>query len=619
MRLTTFSLIFLVLITACSPEPANNNEVSSQPQQSADAQVTESQRLNLWLDQQYQQQLQFSPMTLTQLGRKELYDQIDDFSEQAEDEQLAWREKSVAELHSSFDYAALTDDAKISYDLWGYQYEQAKAMLPFRRHEYVFTQMQGVHTYLPNFLINIHKVEEEADLRAYIARIDGVSRAIVQLLERAKLGAQEDVRPPRFAYEAVIAESRKLITGAPFMPQSDQDAPLWADVKTKVDSLQSADKVDHVKAETLKAQAKLALLDKFKPAYQQLVDWLESDLGNTDAVAQGVGSLHDGEAFYTAALKRVTTTALSADEIHRIGLQEVARIREQMEEIKHHVEFSGSLADFFHFIRTDRQFFYDNNDAGRQAYIDDSTAYIDYINTKLPEYFGLLPKADLVVKRVESFREQDGAPQHYYPSSPDGARPGTYYAHLSDMTSMPKSEMEAVAYHEAIPGHHMQIAIAQELTGIPEFRTQVGFTSYVEGWGLYAETLAKEMGAYQDPYTDFGRLTTEIWRAIRLVVDTGIHSKGWTEEQALEYFRQNSPIAEGQIRAEVRRYIVWPGQATAYKIGMLKILELRQRAQVELGERFDIREFHDVVLGGGAVPLSVLETRVDRWIARKKV
>ena len=234
----------------------------------------------------------------------------------------------------------------------------------------------------------------------------------------------------------------------------------------------------------------------------------------------------------------------------------------------------------------------------------------------LPKYFGILPKADLVVRRVEAFREQPGAAQHYFPSTPDGSRPGIYYAHLSDMKAMPKSELEVIAYHEGLPGHHMQIAIAQELTSVPTFRRQAGFTAYSEGWGLYAEWLAREMpGTYQDPYSRFGRLGSEIWRAIRLVVDTGLHSKGWSQEQAVQYFLANSATTEAQARSEIRRYMVLPGQATSYKIGMLKIQELRRKAESALGPRFDIRAFHDTVLGGGALPLTILEKRVDRWIA----
>jgi len=223
-----------------------------------------------------------------------------------------------------------------------------------------------------------------------------------------------------------------------------------------------------------------------------------------------------------------------------------------------------------------------------------------------------------VVKRVEAYREQDGAAQHYRPGTPDGSRPGTYYAHLSDMKAMPKNQLEVIAYHEGNPGHHMQVSIAQELEGIPTFRTQFWLSAYGEGWALYSELLAKEMGAYEDPYSDFGRLTTEMWRAIRLVVDTGLHSKGWTEEEAIQYFADNSPEPIASITAEVRRYIVWPGQATSYKVGMIKILELRAAAKEALGEKFDIRGFHDVVLGGGAMPLSLLERRVETWVEQQK-
>ena len=336
---------------------------------------------------------------------------------------------------------------------------------------------------------------------------------------------------------------------------------------------------------------------------------------NADEIATGVWKLPDGRDYYAVQLATSTTTDLSADEVHQLGLDEVARIRAEMETIKAQVGFDGTLEEFFLFMRNDPQFYFPNTDEGREAYIEAASEHLGFINEQLPSFFGLLPKADLVVKRVEAFREQDGAAQHYYPGTPDGSRPGVYYAHLSDMGSMPIPQLEVIAYHEGNPGHHMQISIAQELESVPEFRTQSFFGAYIEGWALYSEILSKEMGAYEDPYSDFGRLTTEIWRAIRLVLDTGLHHKEWNEEEAVAYFMANSPAAEGQIRSEVKRYIVWPGQATSYKIGMLKIQELRARAEEALGDDFDIRGFHDTVLGGGALPLSVLERRVDDWIA----
>jgi uncharacterized protein (DUF885 family) len=601
------SLLFIpFILIACSQE--NTDQQQAQ---------TESERLNAWFDARYEEELQMSPMTLTSLGRKEQYDQIDDMTEAAEEKHMAWMQSTVDELKTQFDYDKLDADAKVSYDIWMYQYELEKAAKPFNHHGYVFTQMQGAHAFLPNFLINFHRVDSVEDMQAYITRIGGISNALSQLLARAQVAAEEGIRPPRFAYEGVIDQAKKLLAGAPF-EAGNVDAPLWSDAKAKIDALLEKGDITTEQAGELQSAAEAALLDSFQPAYASLITWMEGDLPNTDADARGASALPNGDAFYAYRLRRNTTVDISAEEVHSIGLSEVARIRGEMETIKESVGFEGDLQAFFEFIRTDEQFFYPNNDEGRQGYIDDSTKFFDFMKRELPKYFGILPKADLVVKRVEAFREQDGAAQHYYPGTPDGSRPGVYYAHLSDMNSMPKNEMEAIAYHEGLPGHHMQISIAQELESVPQFRTQTGFTAYVEGWALYSELLSKEMGAYGNPYTDFGRLITEMWRAIRLVVDTGLHSKGWTEMEARQFFYDNSPIAEGQVISEVRRYLVWPGQATAYKMGMLKIMELRTKAKDALGEKFDIRGFHDAVLGGGAVPLPVLERIVNDWIDSQK-
>jgi uncharacterized protein (DUF885 family) len=379
-----------------------------------------------------------------------------------------------------------------------------------------------------------------------------------------------------------------------------------------------AGKIDAARADELRAAAAAALTERVKPAYDELIAWASADRANSDEIATGVWKLPDGPAYYLDRLAASTTTAMTAEEIHELGLAEVDRIHAEMNAVKQQVGFDGTLQEFFASLRNNPRFLFPNTDEGRDGYLQASRDYYDAIEARLPQYFGLLPKAGLVVKRVEAFREQPGAAQHYQPGTPDGSRPGTYYVHLIDMSSMPKVELESVAYHEGIPGHHMQISIAQELTGVPMFRTQAGYTAYTEGWGLYAERLAKEMGAYEDPYSDFGRLGAEIWRAIRLVVDTGLHSKGWTEQQAVDYFLANGPTSEGQVRAEIRRYIVTPGQATAYKVGMLKILELRERARTALGRSFDIRAFHDTVLGGGALPLAILERRVYDWIAAER-
>ncbi len=593
----------MVFTLGCSEPEKSSEEISSE--------------INAWFDAKYEEMLQESPITLTVQGRKDLYDKIDDMSEAAEEKQLKWAAASVDELKSTFDYEKLSADDKLSYDLWVYQYEQMKEGAKFRNMNYVYDQMTAIHTQLPNMLINLHRVDSLSDMQNYISRIEELGRAINQLNERAKKQAEQGILPPKFSFEITISQTEALLDGYPFN-DSEKNSPLWNDVSNKIEALQKANEIDAEGADMLQTNAELALTRYFKPAYENLLTWLKTEMANAEEAPTGVSRHDNGQEYYNHRLKLSTTTDLTADEIHEIGLKEVARIQEEMKAIKDKVGFEGNLQEFFQFVNSDPQFFYPNTDEGRQAYLDDSKMFLDSITARLPDYFGILPKADLVVKRVESFREQDGAPQHYWPGTPDGSRSGTYYAHLSDMTSMPKSTMEGVAYHEGNPGHHMQISIAQELESVPKFRTQGGFNAYVEGWALYSEILAKEMGGYQNPYYDFGRLVNEIWRAIRLVVDTGLHSKGWTEEDGVKYFRENSSISDGAIRAEVRRYMVIPGQATGYKIGMLKIQELRAKAEAQLGENFDIKDFHDTILGGGAMPLSILEKHVDRWIDGQK-
>ncbi|GMQ29261.1 DUF885 domain-containing protein [Algoriphagus confluentis] len=574
--------------------------------------------INAWFDAQYEELLLMSPLQLTTQGRKDKYDQIDDMSEAGEDQRLAWMEASVKEMKEKFPFESLSPEARVSYQLWEYQYEMEKSDVAFRRMNYVFNQMSGPHTLLPNMLINYHRVDESSDMEALINRYQETGRAISQLLERAQLQTAGGIRPPKFAYDYVIQQSKALLQGQPFTPEGPE-APLWKDALLKIEKLEKEDKITSEQAQSLQNKAKAALVEKLKPAYEELIAFLESELPSLEEKPTGVSRHELGNAYYAQKLKSSTTTELTADQIHQIGLDEVKRIQGEMLAIKDQVGFQGDLKEFFQFINSDPQFFYPDTDEGRQAYLDESTSFLDEIKTKLPQYFGILPKADLVVRRVEAFREQPGAPQHYSQGTPDGSRPGTYYVHLSDMKAMPKSTMEGVAYHEGNPGHHMQVAIAQELESVPKFRTQMNFNAYAEGWALYSEALAKEMGQYQNPYYDFGRLVNEIWRAIRLVVDTGIHSKGWTEADAIQYFTENSSIAPGAIQAEVRRYMVIPGQATGYKIGMLKIQELRKEAETELGDQFDIRRFHDRILGGGALPLDILEKEVKRWIEEEKV
>ena len=619
--------ITLVVLAACqkedtmaeqaakpNAEPAASKSVASMtPDAESD---TETEALNAWLNERYEEALKFSPMQLTILGRKDLYDQIDEFSEQVTRDQAAWRVKTVEQMKEQFDYKALSNIGKESFDLWVFQTEEAVANLEFMRQGYLFGELGGLEDWFPTFLINFHEVNSEEDMRAYINRITGISRAMNQVLGLAKLKAADGMRPPQFAFETAIDRATKVITGLPF--NGETDSSILKDAKGKIEALVTAGTVDDDTANEFLAQVDQKLTEQFQPAYSAFIDWLKADIVNADARARGVSALPNGEAYYNRQLSTYTTLPMTADDVHQLGLSEVARIKTEMAAIMDEVNFDGDLVTFFEFIRTDPQFYYSNTDEGREAYLEDTREFLAEIDQKLPDFFGTLPKAELVVKRVEEFREVDGGAQHYMSATPDGSRPGVYYVHMSDMSAYSKTDMETTAYHEGSPGHHMQVSIAQELTGVPTFRTQADFSVYSEGWALYSEKLAKEMGQFKDPYRDFGRLTAEIWRAIRLVVDTGLHAKGWTQEQAEQFFFDNSAIPESAVRSEVRRYLTTPGQATSYKIGMLKIQELRSRAEETLGDQFDIRDFHDVLLGGGALPLPLLETRVDNWISEQQ-
>ena len=605
LQLSTLTLIFSLGLAGCSSEQPAEQDVPLS--------------LTEWLDAEYEEQLIRSPMGLTYLGRSERKDELDEFTLESYQADLAWQAASVDEMESRFDRAELSESEQLSYDLWKYSYDQSASGEAYFYSRLVFDQMNGLHSFLPTFLINFHTVTSVSDFEALVARLNLIKPRMMGALDIARESSKRGVVSPYFAMDGVADQSRKIISGQPFDAEAETDSAIWADVQRKIAGLLENELLTENEANALQTEAKEALLSSFGPAYEAIIAWAEEERLSSPEVATGIGAQKGGDAYYAHLLARQTTTDLSADEIHTIGLNEVARLRNEMLGIMEEVEFQGDLQAFFEEVRTGEWNYYPDTDEGRQAYIDDATAAIENLKALLPEYFGLLPKADLIVKRVEAFRERDGAAQHYYAGTPDGSRPGIYYAHLSDMTAMPKNQLEVIAYHEGLPGHHMQISIAQELEGVPQFQTQLGFTAYAEGWGLYSEKLASEMpGTYADAYQQFGRLSSEIWRAIRLVVDTGLHAKGWTEQEAIDYFMANSPEPYESVRSEVRRYIVMPGQATSYKIGMIKILELRSTAIEALGDDFDIRGFHDTVLGAGSLPLDLLERRVMQWIETVK-
>ena len=447
-------LALAIALAACSQD-TDTTSADNASVETAQTTVT----LTQWLDEQYETELQFSPIELTFLGRKERNDELDAFTLEAFAEQLAWKTESVAQMKELFDPEQLTDDELLSFDLWAYQLQRMQESEAFFYDGLVFDQMNGVQSFVPTFLINFHRVDNADDMTAYIKRVKAVKPRMQEAIANAVKGAEKGVISPSFALDGTITQAQSIITGKPFDRNAEKDSDLWADMRQEVQTLLEAGTIDAIAAEQLTTQAKDALVNYLQPAYEDIIQWAENEKDRAPKVSTGVGSQPGGAAYYAYRLRSQTTTDLSADEIHQIGLDEVARLRKDMEAIKDQVGFVGSLSAFFEHVRDGEWNYYPNTDEGRQAYIDDATAAIDGIKAELPNYFGLLPQADLVVKRVEPFRERDGAAQHYYPGTPDGSRPGIYYAHLSDMTAMPKNQLEVIAYHEGLPGHHMQISI----------------------------------------------------------------------------------------------------------------------------------------------------------------
>lgn len=572
-----------------------------------------SKNLNDWFEKQFQEDVALSPMTQTYLGVKtEDYGKWDDISSKQKAKELEIAKRRLGYLKDSVDVSKLNHATALSYKLMKQSLENTIEDFQYRFYDYPVNQMYGLQSQIPAFLINMHRIGDKSDAEAYISRLNGMNDLFIQGIENMKIREKNGVVPPKFVFTKVLDDSRNVITGKPF-DQSNTESTLLADFKRKIEKLE----LEESEGSKLLKDAEKALLENVKPAFEKLVTFLEGQQqrATTD---DGCWKFPKGAAFYNNALKRTTTTDMTADQIHELGLNEVDRIHNEMREIMKKVEFEGTLQDFFTYMKEDKKFYFPNTEEGKKAYMEQAVGLIDTMKSKLDELFITKPKADIVVKAVEPFREKNAGKAFYQMGTPDGSRPGTYYANLYDMEAMPIYQMEALAYHEGIPGHHMQISIAQELQNVPKFRKYGRYTAYIEGWGLYNELLPKEIGMYSDPYSDFGRLAMELWRACRLVVDTGIHAKKWSREEGIKYYSDNTPNAESDAVKMVERHIVMPSQATAYKIGMIKILELRENAKKELGDQFDIREFHDVVLTNGAVPLNILEKLVAEWIEGKK-
>ncbi len=605
------SIISISLFASCGGGKESSSENKNKA--SEEEIKTQSAKANKFFDSIFDSEVDRDPQRQSYLGIKKDYDKWTDLSDEHAQQELEHTKAALEALHKTFTLDALDENTKISYRLFEKNCNEKIDNFKWRYHNYIVNQMDGPHSAIPAFLINIHTVANKKEAEDYIARLSGINHLFDQLLAALKIREEKNIIPPKFVFPYVISDCKNIISGEPFEKGKPANA-LLEDITKKVNAIKD---IDDATKKDLIAKAKDAMLTSVKPAYEKLMKYW-NELEKKATTDDGAWKWPDGDTFYDAALKQTTTTNMTADEIHELGLKEVARIQEEMKEIMKKVNFKNdNLNDFFDFMRTDKQFYYPNTKEGKEAYRVKAVKIIDDMKQQLPKLFITLPKASIEVKAVEPFREKSAGGAFYEEPALDGSRPGRYYINLYDMTNQATYQMEALAYHEGIPGHHMQIAIAQELTNMPKFRKNGGNTAYVEGWALYSERVPKEIGFYQDPYSDFGRLAMELFRAARLVVDSGIHRKKWTREMALKYFKDNTPNPEGDNLKEIERYIVWPSQATGYKIGMNKILDLREMAKKKLGDKFDIREFHDVVVTSGPLPMDILEEMVNSWVAKK--
>ncbi|MFB2778714.1 DUF885 family protein [Shewanella mangrovisoli] len=555
-----------------------------------------------------------SPETLTSLGFLESVG-ITGHNALLDDDSPAAMDKTFTQVRAlrdtllSYQDTDLDDNQRISKDIALYLADFALASEPYRYHNYPVNQLFGVQNGYPSFMQAQHQVHSVEDAENYLSRLIAVKTKFGQTLEGLKLREAKGIIPPKFVIERVLTEMNDFIN-APV-----EDNILYSSFKTKLADTQiSADEQAR-----LLTQAKANIESDVKPAYRLFIDYftaLQAKAGTDD----GYWALPNGDVAYEQLLKFFTTTNYSADEIHAKGLAEVSRIQDEIMTIlaAQGYDTSQGFSVAIEALAADPKFYYEDSDAGRAQILVDYQKILDEVNAGLDNAFRIRPKAGMEVVRIPEFKEKTAPGAYYQQPAIDGSRPGRFYANLFDIKATPKYGMRTLAYHEGIPGHHFQIAVAMELEGQPLIRKMAPFTAYIEGWALYSERLAWELGFQQDPFDNIGRLQAELFRAVRLVVDTGIHHSRWTREQAIDYMKQNTGMSDRDVTAEIERYIVMPGQATAYKVGMMKILELREKAKQALGDKFDLRDFHDVVLKNGAVPLDILEKLVDRYIAEKR-
>lgn len=594
-------LVCIAILLSCDGNKTNKIEDNK-------TQASEVVRINTWFNEVFEENLMDSPQFLSTLGRKDRQGELNDISETHSIKNLEKAKKDLTAL-LKFDPNKLDEQANLSFRLYKQILEREIEYEKYRHYNYPVNQMHGVQAELPSFMLNTHKIDNKEDAIAYVSRLNAFKPLFDQLIENLKIRADKGIVPPKFVFNHLYSDCYNIIGN----PNTISNNLFIIDLISKLDAIDLSEK----EKKEIIGSAEIAVKESVIVAYENLVAYLK-ELEEKATTDDGVWKFEDGNNFYKYRLEEITTTKLSSDEIFNTGRSEVERIHKEMNAIIQQVNFKGTLQDFFKFMKEDKQFYYEDGQVGKDKMILDYEAIVDSMEVRLDDVFYTKPKARMEVKAVEEWREKSAGKAFYQQGSPDGTRKGIFYANLYKMADMPTYEMEALAYHEGIPGHHMQISISQELTDLPEFRKYNSYTSYIEGWGLYCELLPKEMGFYSNPYSDFGRLTMELWRACRLVVDTGIHDKKWTREEAIKFLMNNTPNSENACTKAIERYIVMPGQATAYTIGMLHILKMREKAKTALEENFEVQEFHDIFLRSGAVPLNIFEENINGWILSEK-
>jgi uncharacterized protein (DUF885 family) len=570
-----------------------------------------SRELARFFEAAFDERINRSPETLTALGIRRLQDRLDDRSDagRAGDCELV---ADQLERLSAIDPSLLGPADRLDYQVFRHQARQLLQRGRYRLNDYLINQKFGLHTDFPAFMINLHRIENQDDAANYVARLEAFAAAAGQVIDGLERREAAGVVLPAFLFPEILADCRDFVGGPDrSRPRPLEQNALFSDLEEKLDSLAGLDPGQRMR---VLDRARRALEHGVFPGYRRLIAYLERQQARAPEIA-GAWTLPQGADYYRMCLARHTTTRLDAAAIHRLGRQEVDRIQRDMTALKERLGYHGGLREFFAHARDHADFYYPQTPDGRRRYLDDLRAMIDAMAARLPAAFKRLPQDALVVKPVEPHRERTAGVAFYEGPSADGHRPGTFYVNLHDMRQLPKFTMEALAYHEALPGHHLQFSIANRLEGLPQFRRYGEFTAYVEGWGLYSEVLAAELGGYADPFAEFGRLAQELKRACRLVADTGIHAFRWPRGRAVEYLRQHLPASLPQLVKEVERYIVMPGQATAYTVGKIRILELREQAKSARGARFRIDEFHDELLRHGPLPMDLLAQQTSRFAA----